>query len=378
VSWSAASATVLRPVAERLLARAGVRLDGDAPWDIQVNDPRFFARALAQGSLGFGESYMEGFWDCDRIDELAVRLLRSRLDEVVPDVPKRALLSASRVLNLQSVARAGQVARAHYDLGNELFEAMLGPSMVYSCACFRDTADLDAAQVAKMDLICDKLGLRAGDRLLDVGCGFGSLLAHAATRFGCEAIGITISREQQAYAASRLRGTTARVLLLDYRSDELARLGPFDKIASVGMFEHVGATNYRDFFGVVRRLLTERGLFLLHTVGNDHSPTDAWLNRHIFPNGMLPSTVDLTRAARGLLVLEDWHNLRADYDRTLLAWHERFERYAARAELPRRFYRMWRYYLLSMAAGFRDGGRNQLWQVVLSKHGVEGGYRSVR
>jgi len=287
-------------------------------------------------------------------------------------------MGAARVWNLQSVARAGQVAEAHYDLGNELFEAMLGPSMVYSCACFREATDLDAAQVAKMDLICRKLELRPGERLLDVGCGFGSLLLHAAQRFGCEAIGVTVSREQHAYAVERLRGTTARALLLDYRSDELARLGPFDKIASVGMFEHVGATNYRGFLDLMRRLLTERGLFLLHTVGNDHSSTDAWLSRHIFPNGTLPSTVDLTRAARGLLVLEDWHNLRADYDRTLLAWHERFERYAATTELPRRFYRMWRYYLLTMAGGFRDGRRNQLWQVVLSKQGVPGGYRSVR
>ena len=375
MTWSERA---LRAVAERLLARAGVRLDGGAPWDIQVNDPRFFARALSQGSLGFGESYMEGFWDCERLDELAVRLLRSGLDDLVPDLPRRALMGAARVWNLQSVARAGQVAEAHYDLGNELFEAMLGPSMVYSCACFREATDLDAAQVAKMDLICRKLELRPGERLLDVGCGFGSLLLHAAQRFGCEAIGVTVSREQHAYAVERLRGTTAQALLLDYRSDELARLGPFDKIASVGMFEHVGATNYRGFLDLMRRLLTERGLFLLHTVGNDHSSTDAWLSRHIFPNGTLPSTVDLTRAARGLLVLEDWHNLRADYDRTLLAWHERFERYAATTELPRRFYRMWRYYLLTMAGGFRDGRRNQLWQVVLSKQGVPGGYRSVR
>jgi cyclopropane-fatty-acyl-phospholipid synthase len=369
----------LRPLVGHLLGRAGVRLDGDAAWDVRVHDDRFFAAVLAGGALGVGESYMAGHWDCERIDELVVRLLRSNVDHLVPDLPKRALLAAARLSNLQSVARAVHVAEAHYDLGNDLFEAMLGPTMVYSCGYFRTATDLDAAQTAKMDLICQKLELEPGDRLLDIGCGFGSLLLHAAERYGCQGVGITLSREQHAYAERRLRGHDARVLLLDYRSDELRRLGAFDKIASVGMFEHVGTTNYRPFMEVARRLLADDGLFLLHTVGNDHSPTDAWINRYIFPNGTLPSTLEITAAAKGLFVLEDWHNMRADYDRTLLAWHDRFERWAAsRPDMTRRFYRMWRYYLLAMAGGFRAGDRNQLWQLVLSRRGVQGGYRSIR
>lgn len=373
------AAFTLRPLVSAVLARAGVRIDGGDPWDIRVNDDRFYAAVLARGSLGMGESYMAGDWDCERVDELVVRLLRADVDDLVPDLPKQLLMGAARLANLQSVGRAAQVAEAHYDLGNDLFEAMLGPTMVYSCGYFRGTDDLDAAQTAKMDLICRKLGVRAGDRLLDVGCGFGSLLLHAEEHYGCTGVGITVSKEQLAYASERLRGKRSRVVLLDYRSRDLAALGPFDKIASVGMFEHVGTKNYRAFFEVTRRLLAPSGLLLLHTVGNDHSPTDAWINRYIFPNGMLPKAAEITAAANGLFVLEDWHNFRADYDKTLLAWHERFERFAAaRPDLPRRFYRMWRYYLLGMAGGFRSGDRNQLWQVVFSKGSIAGEYRSVR
>jgi cyclopropane-fatty-acyl-phospholipid synthase len=284
-----------------------------------------------------------------------------------------------RLANLQPAARAGEIAEAHYDLGNALFEAMLGPTMVYSCGYFRDTDDLDAAQTAKLELICAKLALRPGDRLLDIGCGFGSLLLHAAERYGCEGVGVTVSGEQHAYATERLRGARAKVVLCDYRSDELARLGPFDKIASVGMFEHVGPKNYRTFFEATRRLLTADGLLLVHTVGNDHAPTDPWIHRYIFPNGMLPSAAQLATATKDLFVIEDWHNFRGDYDRTLLAWEARFTRWAAtQPEMPRRFYRMWRLYLLAMAGSFRAGDRNQLWQVVLSPGGVRGGYRSVR
>jgi cyclopropane-fatty-acyl-phospholipid synthase len=373
------AATLLRPLIGRVLGRADVRLDGDRPWDLRILDERFYPMAATRGTLGMGEAYMEGYWEAERLDELVFRLLHADVDHALPDLPNQLLLSLVRLTNLQSEARAADIAEAHYDLGNDLFEAMLGPTMVYSCGYFRGTDDLDAAQSAKLDLICQKLSLRPGDRLLDIGCGFGSLLLHAAERYGCAGVGVTVSREQQAYAARRLRGSGARVVLCDYRSDELGRLGPFDKIASVGMFEHVGSKNYRTFFTVARRLLSADGLLLLHTVGNDHAPTDPWIHRYIFPNGVLPSTAQIAAATSDLFVLEDWHNFRADYDRTLLAWEARFTRWAAtRPEMPRRFLRMWRLYLLSMAGCFRAGDRNQLWQVVLSPHGVAGGHRSVR
>lgn len=376
--------SLLLPIARRVvtgvLSRADVAVGGGRPWDVQVNDPRFFVRALS-GSLGMGDSYMDGDWECAQIDELVARVLAAGSDEALPSFQKGLLLARSRLVNLQSVVRAGQVAEAHYDLGNAFFEAMLGPTMTYSCAYFRDAEDLESAQLAKMDLICEKLQLRPGERLLDIGCGWGTLLLHAARKYGCEGVGVTVSREQFEYARARAGGLPVRFLLEDYRSREVARRGPFDKVVSVGMFEHVGQKNHRTFLGIARALLRDDGLFLLHTIGNDHSPTDPWLNKHIFPNGSLPSTLDLAEAAAAEgLVMEDWHNFRADYDRTVMVWHERFLAHAASADppLPERFRRMWSFYLCAMAGCFRAGSRNQLWQIVFSKRGVRGGYRSVR
>jgi len=365
----------------QILARAGVVLDGPAPWDPRIHDQRVHARVLSQGALGLGESYVDGWWDCDRLDELIARLLRSDSDrDVGLDWRNLLYLAQVRLLNRQSVARAGDVARAHYDLGNDFFRAMLGRTLNYSCGYWRDANTLDEAQDAKMDLICKKLQLRRGERLLDIGCGWGSLLRHAVERYGCQGVGITVSVEQARHAEEALRGTGARVRLADWRDRALESLGPFDKIVSVGMFEHVGRKNYRAFFSRVRRLLVGGGLFLLHTIGNDHSATDAWVDRYLFPNGMLPAAADLASAFRGRFVLEDWHSFGADYDRTLMAWHANFERHAASPEFdrPRRFYRLWRYYLLSFAGAFRARNRNQLWQLVLSPRGVGGGYASLR
>jgi cyclopropane-fatty-acyl-phospholipid synthase len=373
-------ASAARHTLERLLAPADVAVGGERPWDLVVHDDRFYERVLAQGALGFGESYMEGWWDCAAIDELVARLLRSAVDDTVVDWRTRVLLAEAKLRNLQTTARARQVALAHYDLGNELFLHMLGPTMNYSCGYWREASDLDAAQTAKMELTCKKLGLVAGERLLDIGCGWGGLLRFAAERYGCEVVGITVSEPQAAFARAATRELPVRILTLDYRAPELRRHGPFDKIVSIGMFEHVGRKNYATFMDAARRLLKDDGLFLLHTIGNDHSSTDAWVNRHLFPNGMLPASADLGQAIHGRFVLEDWHSFGADYDKTLMAWHANFERYAATPAFTesRTFYRMWRYYLLSFAGCFRSRTRNQLWQLVLSKRGVPGGYRSLR
>jgi cyclopropane-fatty-acyl-phospholipid synthase len=365
---------------ERVLASAGILLDGPNPWDPQIHDPRFFLLVLAQGSLGVGRAYMDGLWDCEQLDELVARVLRTAPIEAKLDWQNRLLRLRARGANLQTVVRARKAIETHYDLDPEIFIAMLGPTMAYSCGYFQNTDSLDMAQLTKMDLICRKLGVRPGHRLLDIGCGWGSFVRYAAEHYGCEAIGVTISRAQHDFAAAQHSVHGARVLLLDYRDPALHKLGPFDRIVSVGMFEHVGRKNYAEFFRVTESLLTEAGLFLLHTIGNDHAPTDAWLNRYIFPNGMLPSTADIAQARRGRFIIEDWHNFRADYGRTIMAWYDNFERlYVPRhPEMPRRFHRMWRYYLLSMAGAFRAGNRNQLWQIVLSRRGLRCGYHSVR
>jgi len=371
---------IARRTLEEILSPVGVAINGDAPWDVRVHDARFFERVLAEGTLGLGESYVDGWWDCDRLDELVCRAIRCNLDHHILDWRNKLFLVLMRTRNLQTLTRAKHVAESHYDLGNHFFSQMLGPTMNYSCAYWRNAVDLDGAQEAKMDLVARKLQLRPGDRLLDIGCGWGSMARFAAERFGCEAVGITISRRQYEWAEERLRSTPARVLLLDYRSPELQRLGPFDKIVSIGMFEHVGRRNYRGFFSVVQSLLKSDGLFLLHTILNDHTPAEPWVNRYIFPNGMLPSHIDLDRALRKLFVVEDLHNFGADYDRTLMAWHANYSRYETQPDFPYsvRFQRIWRYYLLTYAGSFRARTRNHLCQIVLAKSGVPGGYRSVR
>ena len=367
------------PIA-RLLQRAGIQVNGPAPWDLQLNDAATWRRMMAHGTLGFGESYMDGLWDCERLDELVCRLLRADADHVVtarflPHWLGQVLRHG--LLNLQSVSRAFHVAEQHYDLGNDLFAAMLDSRLVYSCAYWPRAADLEQAQEHKLELIGRKLELRPGERLLDVGCGWGGLAEYAARHFGCQVVGATVSKEQAALARERCAGLPVTVELADWRS----LTGRWDKIVSVGMFEHVGPKNYAAYFRRMRGLLEAQGLFLLHTIGTERTEraTNAWTERYIFPNGKLPSALEITRAAEGQFVIEDWHNFGPDYDRTLMAWWARFERSwpQLRARYGERFFRMWKFYLLS-SAGFFRSHQGQLWQIVLAPRERIQVYRSVR
>ena len=361
-----------------LLATAGIAVGGAQPWDIQVHHPATFDRILTRGSLGLGESYMDGWWDCKAVDEFIARVLRARLDRQVGRAGWIWASLKARLTNLQSEHRAWQVAEVHYDLGNDLYEAMLDPSMAYSCGYWAHASDLQAAQEDKLDLICRKLQLRPGMSLLDIGCGWGSLMLFAARHYGVKCVGLTVSREQARLGAERAGHLPVRFELADYRQFNLQGAQRFDRIASIGMFEHVGHKNYRSYFDMVRRSLHDDGLFLLHTIGKNHAGAaiDPWIERYIFPNGVLPSASEIGFYSEHDFVMEDWHNFGADYDKTLMAWHERFE--AAwpdlKAKCGQRFYRMWRYYLLCCAGTFRARD-NQLWQVVFSPRGLSGGYR---
>jgi cyclopropane-fatty-acyl-phospholipid synthase len=360
---------------ETLLKPANVRLGGERPWDIQVRDERFYSRVLTAGSLGVGESYMEGWWDCQALDELFTRILRARLDEMIHGW--RLLLPSlrARLFNLQKPSRGFEIGRCHYDIGNELYRRMLDRRMIYSCGYWRNAATLEQAQEAKLDLCCRKLGLEKGMRLLDIGCGWGGTLQFAAEHYGVRGVGITVSEEQVDLARRTCHRLPVEIRLQDYRElDER-----FDRVLSVGMFEHVGVKNYRTFMQVVERCLVESGRFLLQTIGRNRSGTrnDAWIERYIFPNSMLPSAKQITAAAEGVFLLEDWHSFGPDYDRTLMAWFANFE--TAWDELKERyderFYRMWKFYLLASAGGFRAHS-NQLWQVLFSRRGVEGESRA--
>jgi cyclopropane-fatty-acyl-phospholipid synthase len=358
------------------LASCGLAVDGPAPEDPQVHDARFFRRVLAQGSLGLGESYMEGWWDARSLDGFLVRLLSGRADERVVTWQDVVTHLRARFLDLQNLRRAPAVARRHYDIGNDLFAAMLGRRLVYSCAYWRTATTLDAAQEAKLDLVCRKLRLERGMRVLDIGCGWGEALQYAATHYGVSGVGLTLSVEQARHAAALCRDLPVEIRVQDYRQvDE-----PFDAVFSIGMFEHVGEKHYREYVDVVRRCLRPDGLSVLHTIGRNEPPDrpDAWISRYIFPNSQVPAASQVATALESRFVVEDWHNFGTDYDLTLRAWRDNVER--AWPRLPaygETFRRMWRYYLAASMAAFRTR-RCQLWQLVLSPRGVPGGYVAPR
>lgn len=367
-----------RDIAEEILEMAGVQINGSNPWDIQVHNQAFYRRALTEGELGLGESYMDGWWDVEKIDELITRILVAKLDEKIHRKFSVLLkLSAANLFNLQSKRRAFIVGEKHYDLGNDLFQNMLDRRMNYSCAYWKGAENLDEAQENKLELICRKLYLKPGMRVLDIGCGWGPFGKYAAEKYQVEVVGITVSKEQIELGRKLCAGLPVEFRLTDYREMN----EKFDRIVSVGMIEHVGYKNYRTFFQVANRCLKDNGLFLLHTIGHLKSTKtfDQWSHKYIFPNGMLPSASQLSQAFESLFVMEDWHNFGPDYDKTVMVWYDNFvkNRDKITSHPTERFFRMWKYFLLSQAATFRARS-SQLWQIVLSKNGVPDGYQSIR
>jgi cyclopropane-fatty-acyl-phospholipid synthase len=371
--------TKYKKLTEEILGLAGVQVNGSNPWDILIHNDGFYKRAITEGELGLGESYMDGWWDAEKIDEFIYKILTAQLDEQIQlKVSILAELFAVKVINLQSKRRAFIIGEKHYDLGNDLFQNMLDSRMNYSCAYWKEADSLDVAQENKLELICRKIYLEPGMRVLDIGCGWSAFGKYAAKKYDVEVVGITVSKEQVELGEKLCKGLPVNIRMMDYRDlDE-----KFDRIVSVGMFEHVGYKNYHTFFRVANKCLDDNGLFLLHTIGNVKSEQsiDLWTHKYIFPNGMIPSVAQIGKATEKLFVVEDWHNFGQDYDKTLMAWYTNFERNwdKIKNQYSERFFRMWKYFLLSSAGSFRSRRRNQLWQIVLSKNGIPGGYQSVR
>ncbi len=354
----------------REFRKAGITINGSAPHDVQILDLRAYRMIAFGGSLGLGEAYMAGYLKIARIDLFIEKIFHSNVGRrrYTPDIILR--IARATFFNLQSKARAKIVCDVHYDIGNDLYTKMLDAQMLYTCAYWKNAADLESAQLAKMDLICRKLDLQPGMRLLDIGCGFGSLMKYAAENFGVTCVGYSLSKEQIKYGEQSCRGLPIEFIFDDYRNIK----GQFDRIVSVGMMEAVGYKNFGTYMNVIHEALKPDGIAVIHTVGHNRTTkiTDPWVDRYIFPNGILPSISQMGDAIEGLFVMEDWHNFGPDYNKTLLAWNERFQ--AAWPELeknyPARFKRMWEFYLLSFAGGFK--ARNwQLWQLVLTKQGRE-------
>jgi len=363
-----------------LTAAIDVQIGGSRPHDITVHDDRFYARVLGAGSLGLGESYMDGWWDCADLPGLFCRIALGDVEHKLPRTPALVLEAAkARLLNLQSRSRATFVANLHYNATIDAYQSMTDRWVTLSCAYWKTARTLDEAQEAKLDLIAKKLQLKPSDRVLDIGCGFGAFARFTAQRYGCSIVGINVSEEQLRRARELSGDLPIEYRLADYRDVGAYWDGrPFDAIVSTGMFEHVGFKNYRAYMAVAHQTLKPGGLFLLHTIGSNVTTTtnDPWFDRYIFPNGLLPSIRHIGTSIEGLFVMEDWHNFGADYEKTLIAWYENFERKWT-GDTSDRFFRMWRYYLLS-AAGIGRSRTKQLWQIVLSKGGVPGGYASVR
>ncbi len=360
-----------------LLQDAGITINGDNPFDIKVYNEQFYPRVLHGGSLALGEAYMDRWWDCSALDILFERLMIAQTEQKVKKSARLLLkLALAKMINLQTKKHALEVGKKHYDLDHELFKYMLDSRMNYTCGYWKDAKTLDEAQLAKLDLVCRKLQLKPGMRLLDIGCGWGALAKYAAEEYQAEVVGITISHQQYEYAKENCKGLPVEILFQDYR--ELS--GKFDRIASLGMFEHVGHLNYRNYMRIVKNLLREDGIFLLHTIGSNLSVTksDEWINEYIFPNGMLPSIIQIAKASEGLFIMEDWHNFGVSYDKTLMAWDQNFRNHweQLKSRYDDRFYRMWNYYLLMCAGVFR-AREMQLWQIVFS-NGIVGGYEASR
>ena len=358
-----------KDVIQSLFAEAGITLNGNKPWDIQVHDERVYKRLLSETELGLGESYMDGWWDVEALDEFFNKILRANLEQKVKKSWKTTLsILSTKLFNQQTKTRAKRVGREHYDLGNDLFRMMLDKRMCYSSAYWKDAQNLDEAQEAKLDLICKKLELKPGMKVLDIGCGWGCFARFAAEKYGVEVLGLSISKKQIELGQILCKGLPVELRFQDYREVT----GKFDAILSIGFFEHVGYKNYHTYMEVVNRCLNDDGISLIHTIGRNDSVTyvNAWTNKYIFPNSMIPSAAQITKAAEGLFVIEDLHNFGPDYDKTLMAWYANFKKAwpQLKTDYGDRFFRMWRYFLLSSAGGFRSRF-NQLWQFVMTKPG---------
>lgn len=358
-----------RQLTHELLSEAGIKINGDKPWDIQVHNDNLYGRLLSDGELGLGESYMDGWWDCEALDEFINKLLRANIREKIKRNRKVVFyIFKTNLFNRQKSSRAKMVGESHYDLGNDLFRLMLDKRMNYTSAYWNKAENLNDAQEAKLDLVCKKIELKPGMTILELGCGWGSFAKYAAENYGVNVVALNISKEQINLARELCKGLPVEFRLQDYREAE----GKYDRVVSIGILEHIGYKNFSTYMKVTERCLKDDGLAFIHTIGNNTSTThiSLWTEKYIFPNSMLPSAAQISKAMEGLFIMEDWHNFGPDYDKTLMVWYRNFNKAwpQLKEKYGERFYRMWRFYLLSSAGGFRSR-KNQLWQIVMTKTG---------
>jgi len=357
----------LKSKVRNLLESADIQINGERPWDIHVHNEGLYERILQEGSLGLGEAYMDRWWDCEALDEFFTRVLQGNLREKLTfDLPAFWEYTKALLWNQQNQDRAFEVGEHHYDMGNDLYQKMLDSRMVYTCGYWDGVDSLDEAQEQKLERVCKRLNLSPRDKILDIGCGWGSFAEYAAKKYNAKVVGITISKEQRNWAAERCKDLPVEIRLEDYRDLN----EPFDGIVSLGMLEHVGSKNYRTYMKAAHRCLKKGGRFVLHTIGGNQSvhTTDPWIEKYIFPNSMIPSIRQIGLSMEELFVMEEWINHGYDYDKTLMVWYQNFIDHwdELKQHYSQRFFRMWSYYLLCSAGSFRARKNNQ-WEIVLSK-----------
>ncbi len=363
---------------EDLLSHTDIQINGTRPWDIQVKNKNLYKRVLQEGSLGLGEAYMEDWWECQQLDAFFYHLFRAQLEKKIKvNLKLKWLILKARLFNTQTKTKAKKSIAHHYDIGNGLYKKMLDPLMIYSCGYWKDADNLKQAQEDKLELICRKLKLQEGHKVLDIGCGWGGFAYYCAKNYNVKVTGITISKEQFLLAKERCKDLPVEIRLQDYRDlDE-----KYDRIVSIGMLEHVGFKNYKPYMQIVEKNLKSNGICLLHFIGNNVSEytTDPWINKYIFPEGLVPSMAQISKAMEKKLILQDVHNFGPYYDKTLMAWYHNFKKawQEIQTEHTETFYRMWEFYLCSAAASFR-AKRLQLYQLVATRQEFPFVYQSVR
>ncbi len=356
--------------AQELFALAGIKINGDQPCDIQVRNNAAFVRLFGYGSLGWGEAYVDGYWDCEQLDDFVCRCLIANLTGHFRPSDFLLFLRA-RLLNRSFPTLA---VPKHYESGIELFEKMLDQRLIYSSGYWKNATTLNEAQEHKLDLVAEKLGLKAGMKVLDIGCGWGGAIRYFAERYKVSGLAVTTSKNQYDVACQTCKDLPIEIRLHDYR--EVSE--QFDCSYSIEMLGHLKPKHYKHYFQFVNRTLREGGSHLVQVAGSSMRAvrSDPWVQRYIFPGGYVPAPSQLIAAAQASLNLEDWQILTKDHDQTFMAWHENLS--AAwkdfEEEVDERTVRMWRYYLLSFAGVFRSNA-SQLWQIVFSKSAVNPTYK---
>lgn len=346
---------------------------GDTEFQLIIKTPDVINDIAREPSLGFGENYMNGNIIVNgNLQSLLSLEYKTDISKIKPSIDTALKIVVNNIKTLNSRHKAKKNIFRHYDLGNDFYKLMLDKNMTYSCAYFKDKNDtLEDAQNNKYELICKKLRLKDGDRLVDIGCGWGGMLTYAAKRFDIKAVGCTLSKHQYEYAKEKVKeeGLEDRVKIFfkDYRDLE----GKFNKFVSIGMFEHVGKNYALTFFRKISKLFDDKSLGLLHTIArNRYYPTDPWTKKYIFPGGYIPVLSNILRdmSYKQLYVI-NVDNWRPHYAKTLDKWIERFESNIdkIRDMFDDNFINMWRLYLNGASAGFKFGITN-VYQILFSNN----------